>query len=239
MRNGRLVIGILGLPYTCPPAPFELALLCRDRLGPSLSISVFTPAPIALPVVGPAESAKVERLLAEVGVDFAAGRQATAVEDAAISFADGSQLVFDTLLAVPAHRCPAVLVEAGLADAGGWLRPDPRTLELGRPDVYAVGDCTAIMLANGLPLPKAGVFAHAQGEVAARRIAARLDGAQPSATFDGEGYCFIETGGGRSAKAVGSFMADPVDVRIDEPSPAVMAEKVEFERSRLAAWFGG
>jgi len=239
LSAGRLLIGIFGLPYTCPPAPYELALMARDRLPASVTIDLFTPAPIALPVVGPAESAKLEHMLADAGVGFAARRQASEVRPRSVHFADGSEEAFDVLLAVPPHRCPRVLVEAGLAPAGGWAAPDPRTLELPYPDVYAVGDCTAIPLANGMQLPKAGVFAHAEGEVVAQRIADRLAGRQPEATFAGEGHCFIETGGRRAAKAEGRFLADPVEVHISEPTEAGMAEKLEFERSRLTAWFGG
>src|SRR5262245_33125208 len=31
--GGRVVIGIFGVPYPCPPGPYELALLLADRLG--------------------------------------------------------------------------------------------------------------------------------------------------------------------------------------------------------------
>jgi sulfide:quinone oxidoreductase len=238
LAGGRLVIGIFGTPYSCPPGPFELALLARERLGSDVEITVFSPAPIALPVVGPEGSAKVERLLAEADIDFLPAHQSAAVTPDAVQFADGSDVPFDVLLAVPPHRSPQVLVDAGLAEPSGWLRPDSRTFELPSAGVYAIGDCTAIMLANGLPLPKAGVFAHAQGEVVAARIAARLRGETPGATFDGEGECFIETGAGRAAKAFGSFMADPPRVAISQPTEETMAEKREFERSRLQHWFG-
>lgn len=238
LTDGRLVIGIFGLPYTCPPAPFELALLCRDRLPPSVDVAVFSPAPLALPVVGAAESAKVERLLSDHRIEFLPGRQATGVSERSVGFADGSEQVFDLLLFVPPHRCPTILVAAGMADPAGWLRPDPRTLELDFAGVYAIGDCTTITLANGLALPKAGIFAHSQGEVVAARIAARLAGREPDATFGGDGYCFIETGAGLAAKAEGRFLADPVDVHITEPTAIALAEKREFERVRLADWFG-
>jgi sulfide:quinone oxidoreductase len=238
LTDGRLVIGIFGLPYTCPPAPFELALLCRDRLPPSVDVSVFSPAPLALPVVGAAESAKVERLLSDHRIEFLSGRQATGVSERSVGFADGSEQPFDLLLYVPPHRIPTVLVAAGMAEPTGWLKPDPRTLELDLPGLYAIGDCTAITLANGLPLPKAGIFAHAQGEVVAARIAARLAGGEPDATFGGKGYCFIETGAGMAAKAEGRFLADPIDVHITEPTAIALAEKREFERVRLADWFG-
>jgi sulfide:quinone oxidoreductase len=235
--RGRLVIGIFGLPYACPPGPFELAMLCRERLPAQIEITVFSPAALALPVVGAVESAKIDSLLAERRIDFLPAREAVRVEPHAVHFADGSSLGFELLLAVPRHGCPQVLIDAGLAGAGGWVEPYPRTMETTFPDVYAVGDCTVIMLANGLPLPKAGIFAEAQGDVVASRIAARLAGREPDAAFSGDGYCFVETGGGEAATARGSFLADPVDVRITQPSVAQLIEKQEFERSRLASWF--
>jgi sulfide:quinone oxidoreductase len=239
LEQGRLLIGVFGMPYSCPPAPLELALLARERLATQVEITVASPAPIALPAVGPDQSARIERLLDERGVSFLAGRQAVAVSAERVDFADGSSTPFDVLLGVPPHRCPGVLVAAGLAPADGWLRPNPRTLELEAANVYAVGDCTAIPLANGMALPKAGVFAHAEGEVVAARIAARLRGEEPAATFDGVGLCFLETGRGEAARAEGSFLADPPHVVLSEPDAATLAAKHEFERSRLAAWFGG
>jgi sulfide:quinone oxidoreductase len=238
MAGGRLLVGIFGAPYSCPPGPFELALLARERLGKDLEITLFSPAPIALPVVGPAESAKLERLLDEAGIRFLRGHQAAGVTSSSVQFADGGEEPFEVLLAVPPHRSPRVIVEAGMAEPAGWLMPDPRTLEMPQYGVYAIGDATAIRLANGMALPKAGIFAHAQGEVVAARIAARLRGEAPTATFDGEGACFIETGRGLAAKATGSFLADPPQVAISRPSEETMAEKREFERSRLQHWFG-
>jgi NADPH-dependent 2,4-dienoyl-CoA reductase/sulfur reductase-like enzyme len=85
---------------------------------------------------------------------------------------------------------PEVVTAAGLAEPGAWVKVDPATLETRFPGVYAIGDVTVIPLASGMPLPKAGVFAHAQGEVVAARIADGLAGRTPTATFDGNGMCF-------------------------------------------------
>jgi sulfide:quinone oxidoreductase len=236
---GRLLIGVFGQPYPCPPAPYEFGLLARDHLPADVDVAVFTPAPMALSIAGPTESAKLEGLLAKRGVPLMRGRTASEVGDGEVQFADGSSESFDVLFGVPPHRCPPVLVEAGLAEAGGWVKPDPRTLEVpGHRDVYAVGDCTAIPLANGMALPKAGVFAHAEGETAAARIASRLRGEEATATFAGDGMCFLETGRGEAAKTFGSFLTDPPQVQVSSPDAATMVEKREFERSRLAAWFG-
>ena len=72
----------------------------------------------------------------------------------------------------------------------------------------------------------------------AARIASTFDGGRPTATFAGDGACFLETGGGMAAMVTGGFLADPPAVRLSEPSTDHFAAKREFERERLQAWFG-
>jgi sulfide:quinone oxidoreductase len=241
LDRGRLLVGVFGTPYPCPPGPFELALLANEQLkgrGAGVEVEVFGPMPIALPVVGAVESAKVEALLDEAGVAFHHGRMPVSVGERAVQFADGTALPFDLLLAVPPHRCPGVLAEAGLAATGGWVGVDPATLATPFQAVYAIGDCTVITLANGLPLPKAGLFAEAEGYAVAERIAAEAAGRSTTASFAGEGACFAEVGGGRAVEIRGAFLADPPAIQVLGPSPDSMAAKVAFEADRLAAWFG-
>lgn len=240
--GGRLLVGVFGTPYPCPPGPYELALLAKERLaarGVAAEVAVFAPMPISLPIAGPAECSKLDLVLAEAGVEFLPAHQATEVIPGTVRFADGSERAFDLLLAVPPHRPPSVLVEAGLAQPGGWVNVDARTLETGSPNVFAIGDATAIMLAHGMPLPKAGLLAELEGQVVADRIAIRLAGGEPSATFDGEAFCFIETGGGRAMMVGGRFLDDPPDVQVTPASVELRARKVAFERERLDRWFGG
>jgi sulfide:quinone oxidoreductase len=81
--------------------------------------------------------------------------------------------------------------------------------------IYAIGDVTVMPLPGrykpevGLSLPKAGVFAEAQGKVAAHQIAAAILGQPATKTFDGHGYCYLEVGGGRAMRADGDFFAVP------------------------------
>jgi sulfide:quinone oxidoreductase len=242
LAGGRLLIGIFGTPYPCPPGPFELALLAAERLearGVAVAVEVFGPMPIALPVVGATESAKVEDLLDAAHIPFHRGHAPSSVEDGAVRFADGSELEFGLLFAIPPHRCPLALVEAGLAPTGGWVGVDPATLATSFPGVYAIGDCTVITLANGLPLPKAGLFAEAEGYAVAEQIAASFAGATTQARFVGEGTCYAEAAGGRAFRIHGRFLADPPEIEVSEPSALHMAGKVAFERDRLTAWFGG
>jgi sulfide:quinone oxidoreductase len=241
-RGGPVVIGIFGVPYSCPPGPFELGLLLADRLeerGIDGEITVFGPTPIPLPIVGAAGAASLISRLEERGIAFLPGRVAASVEADRVVFADGTDLPFALLLAVPPHRAPSVLVAAGLAPADGWVAVDPRTLETSYPGVHAIGDCTAIGLANGMPMPKAGVFAQNEGEAVASRIAASLRGEEPSATFDGAGACFVEMGGGEAGQVRGIFLGDNPNVVLTDPTREQRLEKERFEADRLAAWFGG
>jgi sulfide:quinone oxidoreductase len=236
------VVGIFGMPHSCPPAPYELALLLADRLeerGIDAEVSVLTPAPISLPVLGAAGCAPLDARLAERGIGFLPGHAATAVEAGTVRCANGAAVPFDLLLAVPPHRVPPVLVDAGLASADGWVRVDGRTLETGHPGLWAIGDCTAVPLSNGTALPKAGLFAQLEGEVVAARIAAQLRGEPPEAAFDGRGACFLEMGGGEASLVRGDFFADPPAVELTPPSHDQREEKERFEAERLAAWFGG
>ncbi len=66
--GGKVVVGIFGEPYKCPPAPYELAFLLRDHFmerGIEASLEVFTPKPVSLPVLGDAGCSVIEGRLAE------------------------------------------------------------------------------------------------------------------------------------------------------------------------------
>ena len=242
LTSGSVVIGIFGAPYRCAPAPYELALLANEaarKRGATTQFTAFTPQPMSVPVLGQVGCGGIEDRLAGEGIAFRPATKAVRVESGVVVVDGAGDIPFDLLLAVPPHRVPKVVEDAGLTGPGGWVRADARTLETAFPDVYAVGDVTGIPMANGQPLPKAGVLAAAQGEVVAERIAARLGGDEPTATFDGAGYCFLEIGGGQAMLVRGNFLAEPApDVELTAPSEDFLAEKQRFERDRLDAWFG-
>lgn len=240
--GGRVLIGVFGAPYPCPPGPYELALLLAERLearGVPGGVFVFSPHPGSLPILGTDGCASFDGRLANAGITFRPRTQATSVEPGAVITSDGVRIPFDLLLGVPPHRAPSVVVAAGLTGPSGWVAVDARTLETRFPGVYAIGDVTAIPLANGMALPKAGVFAHAQGEVVAARIADGFAGREPSTTFTGQGTCFLETGHGAATVVEGDFYADPPAVGLGADSAANLAAKHAFESERLTAWFGG
>ncbi len=240
--GGRVAIVILGVPFPCPPAPFELALLLREyfgRKGIEAVVDVYTPQPMSLPVLGQTGCAVVESRLEASQVGFHPNHTPVSIESGAIHFKT-ARVAFDLMIGVPGHLCPSVAQVSGLAGDGDWVKVNPRTLETSFPGVYAVGDMVSIPLANGKRLPQAGVFAEAQAKVVAARIAAELAGQVSQATYDGTGFCFLEVGGGAAMLVQGNFLASPEpEVRILEPAPEHLQAKRELEASRLADWFGG
>lgn len=242
--GGRIVVLVAGAPYPCPPAPFECAMhlhesLTRRGLRDRADIEVVTVQPMLMPNAGRSGSDWMAARLEERGIGWRAGAVVERVEPGRLVLADGA-LAADLLLAVPPHRPPPVVAASGLAGEGQWITVDPGTLETGFPGVYAVGDVTGVRLANGLPLPKAGLIADLEGRRVAAAIAAELRGEPPPPPFDGEGRCFVETGPDEAGLVDGRFYATPQpEVVVAEVAAEHAAEKRLFESERLAAWFGG
>jgi sulfide:quinone oxidoreductase len=92
---------------------------------------------------------------------------------------------------------------------------DRATLKTTIEYVFAIGDITAITIPGRwkpdvpMMLPKAGVFAHDQAEIVARRIADEMKGVVSKAKFCGKGYCMLEAGEALAGFAFGDFFAEP------------------------------
>lgn len=239
-QGGRLLIGVFGVPYKCPPAPYEMALLIREALQArrvKAEVEVFTPQPVSMPLLGQAGCDIIESRLADQGITFLPNRKAAAVEAGEVVFAN-ERRKFDLLFGVPPHRPPAVVRESGLVADSGWVSVNARTLETQFAGVYAIGDVVQIAMSNGKPLPKAGVFAEAMGETVADRIAAAFAGNDAEAEFKGEGGCYLEVGGGQAMMVRGHFMALPQpEVALTDASTQLLEEKQAFEVRRLQSWF--
>lgn len=233
------------LPYKCPAAPYETALLTeallrRRGVRAASSVDVYTPEPFPMPTAGPELGAAVRGILESRGIGFHPDQTVERIEPGAreLVLADGTRVPFDLLLGVPPHRAPAAVRESALAGETGFVPVDRSTLATAVEGVYAIGDVTSIPLAAGRFLPKAGVFAHGQAEHAARRIGAELRGTTPTGAFDGKGGCFLELGDGLAAYASGDFYAEQgPDVRLRRPGRRWHLAKVAFERYWLWRWF--
>ena len=247
-KGGRVVIVVSSLPYKCPGAPPESAMLLADffrkqGLRDQVDLHLFTPEPYPMPVAGPQLGEAVRQMVESRGVSYHPLHRLVAVDPGAreLSFEGKEKVKYDLLVAVPPHRGPRLVREAGLANEAGWIAVDPATLATRYTNVYALGDVTALPIPGRwkpdvpLMLPKAGVFAHAQAEVVARRIATEIAGGAAEATFPGEGYCILETGEKKSGFASGNFFAQPSpQVRLRGSGRIWHLGKVMFEQWWLA-----
>lgn len=241
LRRGRALFWAHSMPFKCPPAPYEAAILAKRFLasrGVDVEVILATPEPHPLPVFPPDVGAYLRKLTEERGVIVKNGVQLTSFESKrAAGFSDGSRVEFDALGIIPPHSPPAAL--AGLTGGSGWVEVDARTLRTRFEDVWAVGDATLLKLPNGKPIPKAGVLAEAEGLVVARNIAHNLRGEPEAEGFDGRGTCWIELGDGIAVEGRGDFFAQPAPTMTPVgPSRDALRAKEAFERERLQAWFG-
>ena len=235
--RGRIVVGVCGAPFKCPPAPSECVLLLHEELvarGVRDDCEITLALPFGRPVPpSPETSAALLDAFAERDISFIASSKVNALDLArrVVVLDDDSELPYDLFLGVPRHRAPDVVVESGLT-IDGYVPVDPATLETSIPGVYAVGDVAT----QGTP--KAGVFAEGAARALATSLIARLRGGQ-AGVHAGTGSCYIEFGDDRIGRVDIDFLSGPSPTgTYQAPSVALRAEKQHFGASRRARWFG-
>ncbi|OGO27367.1 MAG: hypothetical protein A2Z16_05470 [Chloroflexi bacterium RBG_16_54_18] len=231
VSGGRVAVVVCALPYKCPGAPHEGAMLIADflrkrGLNQRVEVHLFTPEHQPMPVAGPALGEAVQQMLSNNGVSFHPLHKLTRVDEDAreLHFEGKDDFQYDLLVAIPPHRGSRVACEAGLTNEAGWIPVDRLTLQTQTEGAYALGDATAVSIPGRwkpevpLMLPKAGVFAHAQAKVVAQRITAEISGEDFLSEFPGVGYCMLEAGESMAGFAFGDFYA--------EPSPQIELRKI-------------
>jgi len=190
--GGHIVVGVAGVPYKCPPAPLEFALLLewelrRRGLRRATKLTYVSPLPRAFPIESVADV--VEPVMARRGIDLVPFFNVEEVDPArrTVRSLEGEEVDYDLLILIPPHRGTAPVVADGIADRGGWIHTDRETLQVkGYDRIYAIGDAT------DLPVSKSGSAAHYEARVVAGRIAANPNGDAPR--YTGRVMCFLETG---------------------------------------------
>ncbi len=242
VTGGRVLV-VTGAPvYQCPAAPYEAALLIdaalrRGGVRGAVEIALHSAEPAPMGVAGANVSAAVTAVLAARGIEYHPSHQIVSVESGRANFVDGQSEGFDLLVYMPPIKSPGVVATSPLASSNGWIQINRLTLATDFPGVYAIGDNTQIPLSIGKPLPRAGVFAHGQALVVADNIAATVQGRPATATFNGHGGCFIETGSGKAGYGSGDFYAEPSPaVKVRPPGRRWHLGKVLFEQNVMRRW---
>jgi sulfide:quinone oxidoreductase len=236
--SGTILIGILGHPFKCPPAPFEGALLLHDHLverGIRADAEIRVIGPMAAPVPITKElSQSILDALQERGIQYVPRQRVVELDPSnkRARLESGGTVSYDLFVGIPVHRVPAAVESSGLA-VDGWVPVDHANLATRFPDVYALGDVSR------LPMAKAGAFAETAAAVVADDIAARLRGEELQQHYEGAGSCYIEFGGGMVGKVEANFLGGPVPTaQLVGPSQDLAREKDVFASTRHARWFG-
>ncbi|HEX2014083.1 MAG TPA: FAD/NAD(P)-binding oxidoreductase [Nitrososphaera sp.] len=240
-NRGKVAIAIMGMPYKCPPAPYEASIIISNLLAKSgkrdaAEIDLYSPAPIALPVAGPQISATVVDIVSQHGIRFHPSHKLKTVSDTQLEFENGTKRDYDVLVGIPPHRVPEVVRNSGLAAGGDWVPIDRHTMKTAANNVFAIGDVTEIKIGS-LALPKAGIFAEEQARTVAQQIVDEIENRPSISTFAGRGYCFMEVGNKRAGYLEADFynQAGPL-LRLDAPSEQNFEKKQDFERTRVKDW---
>jgi sulfide:quinone oxidoreductase len=243
ISSGGITILICGLPFKCPPAPYEAAFLVDDLLRTrgvraNVSMSIVTPEPHPLTILGAEAGKRVTNLLAEKQIEYHPSERVTEIRRGTLLTEGGEQFSQTLLLAVPKHVAPDALRRGGLVDESGWIPVNPKTLATKHDRVYAIGDCAGTRNAKGQLIPRAGILAEEQGKVVAANLIREITGAGTAEEFQGKGMCFMETGGGLAAPVRANFFAEPAPTwEFLAPSKRGFIEKREFLEARMKAWF--
>jgi sulfide:quinone oxidoreductase len=209
MKSGRIVAGIAGLPYKCPPSPNEAALLldeffARSGLRDKVSINFITP----YIRVYPAEPINevIEPLFRERNIETNTGFTVDRIDTdrKKVISLEGDEIPYDSLMLVPPHKPGDYLKGQEFTDDEGWIKTDKIDLHISTyENAFAIGDVTNI------PISKAGVEAHLQGIVVAENIRNDIVGSGVKALFTGRTQCSMETGYGKATFVIGTY-AKPV-----------------------------
>jgi sulfide:quinone oxidoreductase len=227
LTEGHLVLSVIGTPHMCPAAPVEFVLMAdawfRER-GLREDIDITYTYPIQRPHAIQSVADWASDLFAERDITVETFFNADEVDpDAGVLHSmEGKELDYDLLVGIPPHEGSDLVTEAGLGD-DGWADVDRHTLESEHAeDVSVIGDLADV------PTSKAGSVAHYQAGVVADRIASRVRGSAPTATYDGKTICFIESGMDEATFVDFEYGTQPT---VREPSKPVHWAKLGYNES--------
>ena len=171
----------------------------RARLGANARFehAIICGGPDILPGSGRGTVERVTRIYQRRGVEIIRSRLVTRVDGAGITLDDGARMEADVVLWLTGPAAPPVLSRMGLpTDASGFLLTKDTLQSTSGASVFAVGDTGSI---EGVPAPKAGVYAVRQGPVLWSNLqrmmsAAPLRPYAPQQTF----LRLLNTGDGRA-----------------------------------------
>jgi sulfide:quinone oxidoreductase len=208
--GGRLLIGVAGIPYKCPPAPVEFTMMVEEyfrKKGIREKSSVTLLSPLNRAFTIESASKLIQPIMDDRGIELETFFNVETVQpsEGTVSSLEGDTKEYDLLVLVPPHRGAQVVIDSGLGDASGWLPTDKHTLNVdGHDRIFGLGDAT------NLPISKSGSTAHFEAPVIASRIVSMVNGTAPKENYGGRVMCFLETGNGQATALRFDYEHPPV-----------------------------
>ena len=193
LKEGHAVLGFCpGARLAVPAYEAALALsrlLEEKGLRGRTRITVVSPDPPGELMEGAEVRAPLRDALDAHDVAYWSDFPVTRVTAEHVYAAGGPGLRYDLLMLVPPFRGPGPVNWTEAVDDDGYVVVDGGMRVVGAERVYAAGDCVS------LPGPKMGHMAVKQAEVAARNLAAEIEGRVPDSVYWHEETLVIDEGG--------------------------------------------
>lgn len=243
MDDGGVVgITIPGNPFRCPPGPYERISMIAEYLKKHKPRSKI----LALD----AKDAFSKQSLFQDGWKQLYGDMIEWVplsKDGRVVRVDAATRTLETEFGtkhkvavanvIPPQSAARLAIDAGLADASGWVPVDPRTFEAkAAPGIHVVGDANI-----GAPMPKSGFVANNTAKQAVASAAALLRGeAPPEAVYFNT--CYSHVGPEYGISIVGVFRPTATGIAEVANSGGVsprgdLPEQRRFEALYADAWY--
>ncbi|MHA2101037.1 MAG: NAD(P)/FAD-dependent oxidoreductase [Candidatus Kariarchaeaceae archaeon] len=197
-EGGKIVVSIADLPYKCPPAPVEAAMLLDSyfkKKGMRDKVEIAYTSPLGRAFSIETTNTRVEPYLEEKNIELYTMFNTDDVdtEEKVIYSMEGEDLDYDMLICVPPHSGHQFIIDSGIAEGQGWIDVDRHTLRVENQEfIYALGDTT------NLPISKAGSTAHHEAPVVAQNIYDEIMGNELTGHYNGHVQCFFLTEFGKS-----------------------------------------
>jgi sulfide:quinone oxidoreductase len=248
LEKGRIAIVIMGIPYKCPPAPYESAFIIdkllrnNANIREKIKIDIYFPSKIPLPVAGQQPNSDLISLLKKQDINIFPNFSLEKVDSHYLEFNNKQKKDYTILIGIPFHFLPSVLSTSGLVEKeDNWISVDKFTLKTKFNDVFAIGDVTEIKINSIVSVPKAGIFAESQARSVASQIINKINTITEEHNniikFDGKGFCFMDTGNGKAGFIDTNFYNSDGPITIlKEPSIQYYKQKISFESQRIKEW---
>jgi len=236
-KGGKVVLTVPTAPFKCPPGPYEVACLLRekfDNMKVKADITIVDanpvpqPPPLAQKWTAVLEARHIKYMPNNKVIEIdAAGRQVVTDK--------GDKVGYDLVSIIPPNKAATFIKDAGLGDP--FVDVDPATFRSKKYDsIFAVGDCAKV------PYTKSAFTASLQGKSVAHHVAKAMgyDVKEPLPIYN-ICYPYVSSKESLMVRAEwdrdGKPLADKTQV--DDPKSDYVTSRSVWEKGLINELFGG